>query len=964
MVTRLVFFFYWMILIASSSLSAKDFSLVSLEKQALFKNRNRQESYQVLKDVSTAFETDSDRKVMKILLSNGLKVLLVSDPSLMESAAAISIESGTWDDPPEYQGMAHFVEHLLFLGTQAYPKESDYSQYILERGGQYNAFTRHDRTTYGFSIPHFGFEGALDRLSHFFIDPLFSASAIGRETHSVHHEFQDSIENDSLRVWRVLKESGNQKHPNLQFSCGNLESLAKIKRSDVVDWFETHYQPQRMRLVLASPLSMEALAELSSRLFSRILRKREEVARKSGYDTSLMSSQQKGHFIYIKPSFKNRSLFLTWEVPSDFLSHENDKAVHLVQMAIDHGFPNSLSRLLEKENLAMELHVDFWKIEKNHAIFMINIVLTNEGIKDYEKVISLVFQSINRLKELDFPEYLVKRLQYLNALQLAAPFEGSFEYVMKIASELIDEDIETYPDLTYLASPSTRAKASSFLRELSPFECVYCLMTLPEEVGIKLSRIERWMGSEYFMRKIGDNILAKWAQEKPHLAIGFQPEEEITIRRKDEAIHETKIEEIHMPDPLFIVDQANARIRLVETGVRENSVDAFFCMSTPLVGYSAKNTALNEIFIRGIDELLKLEFPQEDGIFWNLEIEGADLCVFLSVPCEDYTKHFCRFFNVLKYANISKGEFEKIKKVNLDSYPGDPQPIEYAHQILDSFLRPFHYTKMELYHNLSKINYEEYEQFREAYFEELFIEGAFLGFLGQKEALELWSEIYSILKANSYQNYKDRIKQFSFQDEAQSYFILQKTHRKGNALLLVIAGEEEGNETCHKIITTVLHNEFFEELRTKQQTAYRLYTWNEMIHHHICHCFALQSSSYHPLELLKRVEVFIDEFLERSRELLFEERFELIRDSLISGWEKQKGKIEDPEDIAFIDGELQLLRTLTYEDVLREIARVFSKDNRKRIAILVEGSQSHADFEQGEYGIAYLPIEKEHFQKN
>ena len=62
-----------------------------------------------------------NRKIMKIKLSNELEALLISDPSIDESAASLAVNYGSWDDPKEYPGMAHFTEHMLFQGTKAYP---------------------------------------------------------------------------------------------------------------------------------------------------------------------------------------------------------------------------------------------------------------------------------------------------------------------------------------------------------------------------------------------------------------------------------------------------------------------------------------------------------------------------------------------------------------------------------------------------------------------------------------------------------------------------------------------------------------------------------------------------------------------------------------------------------------------------------------------------------------------------
>src|SRR3989339_332472 len=365
--------------IACSSEEPKDWVVGKCKEWNFLKKFRSGAKYEIIKDKSTPSEKNSNRRSLKIVLPNGIQTLLISDPSLFESAASISIHAGTWDDPEEYPGMAHFVEHLVFLGTEAYPKESDYSQYILERGGQYNAFTKHDRTIYGFSIPSNAFSGALDRLSNFFINPLFTPSAIEREVYAVHHEFEDSIENDSLRVWRVLKENGNLKHPNVKLSCGNLKSLEGIHRKDIVDWVDAHYHPEDMKLVLMSHEPLDVLAEKAHFFFSRIPSKGKK-ERKPEIKEEMTGPTQRGNLTFIKPAFKNRSLYLMWEIPPFFLTLENSKAVQLIQMALDHGHANSLSNILEQASLAKEAHAEFWKISQGKGFFMINVVLTNEGI--------------------------------------------------------------------------------------------------------------------------------------------------------------------------------------------------------------------------------------------------------------------------------------------------------------------------------------------------------------------------------------------------------------------------------------------------------------------------------------------------------------------------------------------------------------------------------------------------------
>ena len=170
---------------------------------------------------------------------NGLQVYLISDPGIDQSAASMSVEAGSWQDSEEYPGTAHFLEHMLFMGNAAYPDESEYMQYIQDNGGLVNAFTASDRTVYMFSINNDAYEGALDRFSHFFIDPLFNPSCIQRELQAVDQENSKNIENDNWREYMVFKETGNPKHPNRKFSTGNAKTLSGIPQEALKNWYQT-----------------------------------------------------------------------------------------------------------------------------------------------------------------------------------------------------------------------------------------------------------------------------------------------------------------------------------------------------------------------------------------------------------------------------------------------------------------------------------------------------------------------------------------------------------------------------------------------------------------------------------------------------------------------------------------------------------------------------------------------------
>ena len=84
---------------------------------------------------------NDDRAYDLIELANGLEVMLVSDPTAEKSAAALSVGLGAASDPEDYPGMAHYLEHMLFMGSAQFPEPDGFMAFTAEHGGMTNAYT-------------------------------------------------------------------------------------------------------------------------------------------------------------------------------------------------------------------------------------------------------------------------------------------------------------------------------------------------------------------------------------------------------------------------------------------------------------------------------------------------------------------------------------------------------------------------------------------------------------------------------------------------------------------------------------------------------------------------------------------------------------------------------------------------------------------------------------------------------
>lgn len=144
----------------------------------------------------------SDTREYKALtLDNGLRVLLISDPSSSRAAAAMDVHVGAMSDT--VPGLAHFCEHMSFLGTRKFPQEDAYNLFLSSHGGGSNAYTDSEDTVYYFDINSEYLGDTLDRFSQFFISPLFTESATSRELNAIESEHAKNINNDGFRLYQV-----------------------------------------------------------------------------------------------------------------------------------------------------------------------------------------------------------------------------------------------------------------------------------------------------------------------------------------------------------------------------------------------------------------------------------------------------------------------------------------------------------------------------------------------------------------------------------------------------------------------------------------------------------------------------------------------------------------------------------------------------------------------------------------
>ncbi|MCB1085105.1 MAG: insulinase family protein, partial [Chlamydiia bacterium] len=543
-----------------------------------------QNSYQVLTP------SLQKRKTAKIRLKNGLEAYLVSDPDANQSAAALSFEVGSWNDDPKYPGIAHFLEHLLFLGSETYPEENAYDKQVWDNGGTLNAYTAPDRTVYIFSVNNDAFPTTLDMFSHMFTDPLFSPSGVGRELHAVDQEHDKNIENDGNRAWMIFKETGNPSHPNALFSTGNLETMKGIPPSVVRQWFEKNYHANEAHLSLYSTLPLEELKEMTVRLFSSLP---EGERRKTGIDEPLFSKHQEGHIIAIKPVKEIRELSIEWELPREYAANLDASADHLLGYVLRSKHEGSLYTKLKEEGLIDSLSSGIMRAGKENALFSISFDLTPLGAKHFYRVIDQCFATLNNLKNEGIPPYIFQEKKTIALIDYQYQSRiAPYQFVQGHAHSMIDEPLETYPMKSQLFSSYRPEEGEAFLKLLKPEQAAYFLIASPELTGIPPNKKERWLGAEYSLQKISEEALKRWETLSEN-SLSPLPKQNPYIPTELTLKHQGGSEKLVTPEPTRVIEKERGVLYFWgDTQYHVPEVSWRFFLSTPAIDGSPRQSVL------------------------------------------------------------------------------------------------------------------------------------------------------------------------------------------------------------------------------------------------------------------------------------------------------------------------------------------------------------------------------------
>ncbi|GAB5558472.1 MAG: insulinase family protein [Synoicihabitans sp.] len=343
--------------------------------------------------------TTDKAEFRRFVLDNGLRVLLVSDPNFNKSGASLAVGIGQIDDPFEHAGLAHFLEHMLFLGTEKYPDVSDYGTFINTNGGYNNAYTTTDLTNYQFEVRHEALEGALDRFAQFFIAPLFNPDFTEREVNAVNNEAMRHVQSDVRRMLNVRRELYNPAAGESKFSTGNLKTLANADADVVRAFYEANYSADRMALAIASNVSLDELEKLTREKFSAIPNRDLETIER---EPIFLPRKEALRLATIEPVKEIRELWLEFVIPPT-RPHFASKPDELLLSLINYPGEGGLIEALKAADLATQVGGFTWTRTTGYESLFLSADLTPHGAQNVQQVMEIFFAYLQHLRASPFP---------------------------------------------------------------------------------------------------------------------------------------------------------------------------------------------------------------------------------------------------------------------------------------------------------------------------------------------------------------------------------------------------------------------------------------------------------------------------------------------------------------------------------------------------------------------------------
>ncbi|KAJ9085901.1 hypothetical protein DSO57_1009480 [Entomophthora muscae] len=444
------------------------------------------------------------REYHGLLLTNQLRVLLVSDEDVDKASVALAVATGAQDDPAGIPGLAHYIEHVLYQGSEKYPNPYEFMEFLDANGGERNALTESDRTLYHYYVDPEALEDSLDIFADLFAHPRFGEAEVNGEASVIDYEYNRDMPFTEESLRHTSFAALNTSHPIANFTCGNYATLVTEPRNRgvnirdlVVSHHRQHYSANRMSLVVIGKESIKELRNMVIPRFSTIPDRNTTVKRQG----SPFTRDNLATNVLISPESDDKEFrvhFALTPTHSGFYA-----GLEVLKYLFNLYLEKCLLKILEERGLVDRVEITNEDNHREFSILAFNFGVTSQGMERKQEILKALFAYIDAIKWQGVNRKLYSKYVFASR---NAPAEYDFpdDYALALASRL-NIGI-SFSDVLYFFSNSVASESSSIMQVANQFNINnFIAYTINQFEGPSLT--EPWYGLNYTASKFTQPFL-------------------------------------------------------------------------------------------------------------------------------------------------------------------------------------------------------------------------------------------------------------------------------------------------------------------------------------------------------------------------------------------------------------------------------------------------------------------------
>jgi predicted Zn-dependent peptidase len=415
------------------------------------------------------------RSIRRQKLPNGLTIITEQMPHIRSASIGIWLQTGSRDEDPEWNGISHFIEHMVFKGTQHRTAE-EIARQVDSIGGNMDAFTAKECICFNVKVLDEHVPTALDILSDLVLNPVFDAADIVRERGVILEEIKMDEDNPDYLVHEIFTQNFWKDHPLGKPILGTKETVKRFERQPVLDAYARRFVPGNIIVSAAGNLEHGRFVELVTGHFQHMQPMR------NGFHSSAPKIISR---IILRNKKALEQVQLCIGVPAHPIAHEKRHAGYVLSTLLGGGMSSRLfQNIRERQGLAYSIYSDLNPYRDTGCL----AVYAGTSLVSAAKVVQSVINEFRTLKTEPVSEEELRRSKAQLKGSLMLSLESSTARMSNLARQ--EMYFDRYYDLDELIERIEAVTADDLVSLANEFfrtesVAVTALGNLP---GLKITR--------------------------------------------------------------------------------------------------------------------------------------------------------------------------------------------------------------------------------------------------------------------------------------------------------------------------------------------------------------------------------------------------------------------------------------------------------------------------------------------